>query len=251
MKKIDNIPKVIHYFWFGGNPLPLLAKKCIDSWKQYFPEYEIIEWNESNFDVNIIPYTAQANTAKKYAFVSDYARLWVLYKYGGIYFDTDVEVIKPFDDILKYGAFIGLESCEDGKYAPALGLGFACPPGLEVYQELLESYENDDFITASGKQNLSTIVIRTANILKKYGFVEKDEIQSIKNIIIYPTEYFCPKDFASGRLTITRKTHSIHWYDASWQPKSSRIFYSTLRHLPFPIRSCLKSFLKFLKGNNR
>ena len=104
------IPKVIHYCWFGGNPLPASAKKCIASWRKYLPDYEIKEWNESNFDVNIIPYTAEAYKAKKYAFVSDYARFWILYKYGGLYFDTDVEVIKNMDDIIAKGAFMGCEN---------------------------------------------------------------------------------------------------------------------------------------------
>ena len=104
------IPKVIHYCWFGGNPLPELAQRCIDSWRKYLPDYEIKEWNESNFNVNIIPYTAEAYQQGKYAFVSDYARFWILYRYGGIYFDTDVEVIRPLDDVLDRGGFMGFET---------------------------------------------------------------------------------------------------------------------------------------------
>ena len=103
------IPKVIHYCWFGRNPLPESAVKCINSWRKHFPDYEIKEWNEDNFDVNIIPYTKEAYEAKKYAFVSDYARMWILYHFGGLYFDTDVEVIKPMDDIVKRGPFMGIE----------------------------------------------------------------------------------------------------------------------------------------------
>ena len=109
------IPKIIHYCWFGRNPLPELAQKCIASWKKYLPDYEIKEWNEDNFDVNIIPYTAEAYAAKKYAFVSDYARFWILYKYGGIYFDTDVEVIRPIDDIIAKGNFMGCETDARGE----------------------------------------------------------------------------------------------------------------------------------------
>ena len=101
------IPKIIHYCWFGHNPLPESAKKCIESWKKYLPGYEIKEWNESNFNVNAIPYTEEAYRLKKYAFVSDYARFWILYHYGGLYFDTDVEVIKRMDDIIERGAFMG------------------------------------------------------------------------------------------------------------------------------------------------
>ena len=127
------IPKIIHYCWFGRNPLPESAQKCIASWRKFFPDYEIVEWNEDNFDVRSIPYTAQAYDAKKYAFVSDYARFKILYEHGGIYFDTDVEVIRPFDDILARGAFMGYEIDPKegditGYVAPGLGLGVN--PGL-------------------------------------------------------------------------------------------------------------------------
>uniref|UniRef100_UPI004027572F glycosyltransferase n=1 Tax=Segatella hominis TaxID=2518605 RepID=UPI004027572F len=138
------IPKIIHYCWFGLGPLPELAQKCIASWKKYLPDYEIKEWNEDNFDVNIIPYTAEAYQAKKYAFVSDYARFWILYKYGGIYFDTDVEVIRPIDDIVERGNFMGFETGpklqlkEDASEAsvnPGLGMGVA--PGLGLIKKML------------------------------------------------------------------------------------------------------------------
>ena len=130
------IPKIIHYCWFGRNPLPESAKKCIDSWRKFLPDYEIKEWNEDNFDVNIIPYTQQAYEAKKYAFVSDYARFWILYHHGGVYFDTDVEVIRPMDDIIKKGPFMGREK---GAYIKATGdntvevkgdAGLGVAPGL-------------------------------------------------------------------------------------------------------------------------
>ena len=129
------IPKVIHYCWFGGNPLPASAKKCIASWRKYLPDYEIKEWNESNFDVNIIPYTAEAYKAKKYAFVSDYARFWIFYKYGGLYFDTDVEVIKNMDDIIAKGPFMG---CENEAKAGATPVQLGVAPGLGLYGEILD-----------------------------------------------------------------------------------------------------------------
>ena len=127
------IPKVIHYCWFGRNPLPESAKKCINSWRKYLPDYEIKEWNEDNFDVNIIPYTREAYEVKKYAFVSDYARFWILYHHGGLYFDTDVEVIKPLDDIIDRGPFMGVEVGATSGGAPPLvapGLGLGVNPGL-------------------------------------------------------------------------------------------------------------------------
>ena len=120
------IPKIVHYCWFGRGELTPLAKKCIASWRLFFPGYEIKEWNEDNFDVNIIPYTADAYKAGKYAFVSDYARFWVLYHFGGVYFDTDVEVIRPMDDVLEKGAFMGIE---------LLGAKPAVAPGTDVFPD--------------------------------------------------------------------------------------------------------------------
>lgn len=152
------IPKVIHYCWFGRNPLPSLAVKCIESWKKYFPDYEIKEWNENNFNVNIITYTQEAYERKKYAFVSDYARFWILYHYGGLYFDTDVEVIKPMNDIIVKGPFMGCEKDVDKQEStvssaiPSLGLGvnpglgLGVGPGLELYGELLRLYDGLHFI---------------------------------------------------------------------------------------------------------
>lgn len=152
------IPKIIHYCWFGRNPLPESALKCIASWRKFFPDYEIVEWNEDNFDVNAIPYTAQAYAAKKYAFVSDYARLKILYDHGGLYFDTDVEVIKPFDDILAGGAFMGCEltAAQGCAVNPGLGLGVSAGSGL--YNVLLDKYASLSFILEDGSLNLTTIV---------------------------------------------------------------------------------------------
>lgn len=137
------IPKIIHYCWFGGNPLPESAKKCIASWRKFLPDYEIKEWNESNFDVNIIPYTAEAYKAKKYAFVSDYARFYILYKYGGLYFDTDVEVIRNMDDIIARGPFMGCEGEAkqpmDGSRDKAMTLGVA--PILGLHKEIFDFYQ--------------------------------------------------------------------------------------------------------------
>lgn len=130
------IPKIIHYCWFGRNPLPPLAQECIASWRKYLPDYEIKEWNEDNFDVNAIPYTAEAYRQKKYAFVSDYARFWIMYHYGGLYFDTDVEVIRPLDDIIAAGNFMGFELDPDGentpgRYAPRYCFSVALPSDLD------------------------------------------------------------------------------------------------------------------------
>ena len=146
------IPKVIHYCWFGRGEKPALALKCIESWKKHLPDYEIKEWNEDNFDVNIIPYTKEAYQAKKYAFVSDYARIWILHKYGGIYFDTDVEVIKPMDDILQNGAFMGCE-IDGGNNQIAInpGLAIVASPNNPIYDDILNVYSNLNFYKNDGQ----------------------------------------------------------------------------------------------------
>ena len=209
------IPKIIHYCWFGGNPLPELAVKCINSWKKYLPDYEIVEWNESNYDVRKISYIAQAYDAKKYAFVSDYARFDILYQFGGIYFDTDVEVIKDMSDILANGAYAGIESSGKGA-ALNTGLGLASPVASPILKEILKSYENDQFLNNDNSLNLTTVVTRVSNIFEKYGFTDESKIQNVAGFTIYPEEYFCPINPATGVMNITENTRTIHHYAATW-----------------------------------
>lgn len=221
------IPKIIHYCWFGRNPLPELAQKCIASWRKYLPDYEIKEWNEDNFDVNMIPYTAEAYKAKKYAFVSDYARFWILYKYGGLYFDTDVEVIKPMDDIIARGPFMGCEN-EAGKGATKLGvnpgLGLGTNPGLGLYKEILDYYITITFSLEAIKNfEMETVVTITSRIIASKGIDKIESIQNVGGVFLYPPEYFCPLDYATGKLMITAKTVSIHHYNASWLTPSRKI----------------------------
>lgn len=211
------IPEKIHYCWFGRGEKPELAKKCIASWKKFLPDYEIIEWNEDNFDVNIIPYTAQAYSAKKYAFVSDYARFFILYQHGGLYFDTDVEIIRPMNHIIEKGAFMGVEVYN--KTNPGLGLGVA--PGLGLYKEILDYYNNLQFLDTEGKQIPGTVVAHTTKILKRHGLQHTDDIQQVANVWIYPRDYFNPLNEALGKLEITERTVSIHWYAKSWIDKRS------------------------------
>ena len=229
------IPKVIHYCWFGGNPLPKSAQKCIASWRKYLPDYEIKEWNESNFDVNIIPYTAEAYKAKKYAFVSDYARFWILYKYGGLYFDTDVEVIKNMDDIIAKGAFMGLEKKQAGatptQLGVAPGLGLGVNPGLGLYKELLDVYDDKHLFSAFGKIG-ETIVGITSKIMQKKGIKrQSDGFLHCGEITIYPEEYFCPKNYYTGELTITPNTCAIHHYTATWHKNTTNIWAKLMNRL--------------------
>ena len=219
--------KVIHYCWFGKKPLPKLALKCIKSWKKYLPDYEIKQWNEANFDINIIPYTQEAYKAKKYAFVSDYARFWILYNYGGLYFDTDVEVIKPMNDIIAKGPFMGCENDVEEdlsvSVAPGLGLGvnpglgLGVNPGLGLYKEILETYSTLHFIQSDGTLNQKTVVSYTTEILNKYGLKAINDLQYCAGVWIYPKEYFCPISTSDGKLRLTNNTVSIHHYSQSWQ----------------------------------
>ena len=219
----EMIPKKLHYCWFGGKPLNALGKRCVESWKKYFPDCEIIEWNEANFDIEGCRYAKEACTEEKWAFVSDYARCKILYEQGGIYFDTDVEVIKPFDDILAGGAFFGCENPEGCDIAVNLGVGFAVEAGHPFFRQLVEDYEKSSFYKPDGSPDLYTIVERVTELLGKYGLENRSGIQKIEGITVYPAEYFCPIDMNTGRLRITPNTHSIHRYAASWVDKGSRL----------------------------
>lgn len=233
------IPKLIHYCWFGRNPLPESAKKCIASWRKFLPDYEIIEWNEDNFDVNSIPYTAQAYEAKKYAFVSDYARFKILYEHGGVYFDTDVEVIRPMDDIIARGPFMGFEINPDvnrpyGAVNP--GVGLAAIPMMPIYAELLDIYSKLSFLNPDGSQNNTTIVAYTTDVLAKFGLQSQGGIQSVSGIVIYPSDYFNPLDDLTGKLNKTENTRSIHWFSKSWLKVSPwRTHISRLSHRVFGV----------------
>jgi len=230
------IPKIIHYCWFGGNPLPESARKCIASWRKFFPDYEIKEWNEGNFDVNSIPYTRDAYKAKKYAFVSDYARFKILHEFGGVYFDTDVEVIKSMDDIIQRGAFMGIEvPSKNGQYPLiAPGLGLAVEANHPIYKRILDCYQDLSFYKEDGSLNLKTVVKYNTEILQANGLMPTNKLQEIKGIWIYPVDYFNPLDDLTGKLNITPNTRSIHWYSRSWQDSSSfRIWLSRWSHRLF------------------
>ena len=209
------IPKVIHYCWFGHNPLPKSARRCIASWKTHFPDYEIREWNETNVDVDAIPYTREAYERGKYAFVSDYARFAILYRHGGLYFDTDVEVVRPMDNILARGPFMGIE-----KSARSLGvnpgLGLAAEPHAALYRAILDHYAGLHFVDEKGTQLPGTVVKHTTDVLLRHGFAAEDRLQQVAGVWIYPNEWFNPLDDATGRLTLTENTHSIHHYAKTW-----------------------------------
>ena len=255
------IPKVIHYCWFGGNPLPDMAKKCIASWKTFFPDYEIKEWNESNFDFQACDYMKEAYEAKKWAFVSDYARFWILYHFGGLYFDTDVEVIRNMEKIVERGSFMG---CEDVNKVSA-GLGLGAEPGLPLYREILEYYDTVHFRNADGTLNEQTVVAYVTDIMKKHGYEAKERIQEVDGVFVYPAEYFCPLNYGTGKLHVTENTVSIHHYSASWHSRLDDLVdaiercsgpkggaqYKARRVLSFPFRVANKLQKNGLKNTIR
>jgi hypothetical protein len=211
----EQIPKIIHYCWFGGKPLPSLALKCLESWKFFLPDYKIVRWDENNFDINIIPYTQEAYKSKKYAFVSDYARFKILFDEGGIYLDTDVEILKEIDVFLDNEAFSGFEHIE--RVAPGLILGSI--KNNYLFKEILESYNGCYFINSDDTFNLKTVVQRFTEILSKKGLKLNGEYQIISGLSIYPCEYFSPKSYESGEIKLTSNSFTIHHFAASWKPK--------------------------------
>ena len=213
-----SIPKVIHYCWFGRGELPSLAKKCIASWKKYCPDYKIVCWNEDNFDINENKYAREAYEAKKWAFVSDYARLKVLYDEGGIYLDTDVELIKPIDDLIKNNGYMGF----DDMGIIATGLGFACEKGNELVGELLKDYADISFVLSDGKYDTTPCPDRNTQTLKRLGMDLEVKDQVFMGIRMLPEDYLCPLKYYTGKKKITQNTYSIHHFQASWTSATSK-----------------------------
>lgn len=220
------IPKIIHYCWFGGNPLPDSAKEYIESWKKYCPDYIIKEWNENNFDINSNLYVKQAYEAKKWAFVSDYVRLYALVNEGGVYMDTDVELTKPIDRFLEHKAFSGYEK-EDSVPTGIM----ACEKGFRLFSEFLGYYDNKAFIDEEGKMDLTTNVVTITRICKLHGFILDGNQKSVEDFVIYPVEYFCPKDYVTGQINCTDNTYAIHHFSGSWLDKNVQKELNIIRKL--------------------
>lgn len=206
------IPKKIHYCWFGGKELPDQVKQCIESWKVCCPDYEIIRWNESNFDYQKYAFTKEAYDAKKWAFVSDVARLDIIYNYGGIYLDTDVELLTSLDRFLDNAAFMGFEQ---GRKVNT-GLGFGAEKGNPVIKSNLDMYNEVRFAAENGSIDEIACPIITTSVLEQIGLERKDMFQQLEGITIYPTSVFCPMLFSDGTAEIKEDTVSIHHYAASW-----------------------------------
>lgn len=211
------IPKKIHYCWFGRGKKPKLALKCIESWKKYAPEYELIEWNEDNFDIHCCPYVTEAYERKKYAFVTDFVRLYAIYTQGGVYMDTDVEIVRSIDEFLENHAFSGFESTQ---YVPT-GI-MASDQGLPIVKELLDYYKERHFVSADGTMDLKTNCVSITEIMLSHGLILNGQKQTIEDFTFYPADYFCPFENETGKLNKTANTAAIHWFNKSWLPESVR-----------------------------
>lgn len=213
------IPKIIHYCWFGRGEMPQVCKDYIESWKKYCPDYIIKEWNEDNFDINCNKYVKQAYESRKFAFVTDYVRLYAMYNEGGIYMDTDVEVLKPLDRFLDHKAF---SSFENNDSIPT-GL-MASEKGGEWVKNLLDEYDDLSFIKEDGSFDLTTNVVRITNLtVEKYGLVKKSSFQDLGVVTLYPHDYFCPKDWETGNIYLTENSHTIHHFAGSWHGEKEKI----------------------------
>lgn len=215
----EKIPKIIHYCWFGNGSKSELAQKCIDGWRRILHEYEFKEWNEKNFDININIYVKQAYERKKYAFVSDYVRLYALYNYGGIYLDTDVEIIESFNQLLSNKGFIGFE---DEELISTAVIG-AEKENLLI-KKWLDTYENREF-EENGKVKDVTNVRCITDLLLNHGLNQNNQIQLVYDeyMTIYPQEYFSPLKIGQKEPKITSNTKTIHWFEGTWVSLGKRI----------------------------
>lgn len=217
-ENINKIPKIIHYCWFGGKEKPEIVKKCIASWERYLSGYEIREWNENNFDISSNSYVKEAYESGRFAFVSDYARVYALYHFGGIYLDTDVEVFKPFDDLLHHESFWGFEQ---ENYIATSTIGAA--KGNKLIGKFVDSYKGKSFIKEDGTFDDLTNVAIITNILKNIGLIPNGEYQEIKGMgVFYPQTYFSPYDYINCRKFITENTYAMHHFYKSWLPPTAR-----------------------------
>ena len=226
------IPRIIHYCWFGRGPMPEMALKCIESWHKFMPDYEYKLWNEDRFDVNSIPYTKEAYEASKFAFVTDYVRLYALFTEGGIYMDTDVEVLKPYDDLLLLSGFTGYEG---SKFLPPVTGTMASEPGNLWVKEQLDVYSNLHFILPDGSMDTKNNTTRISEIMRAGGFIQNGKRQVYKDMHVFPVEYFCPRQ-TTGEVLITENTYCDHHFMGSWNTEKKNWKYYLLRMMGDKIR---------------
>lgn len=222
------IPKIIHYCWFGGGDFPDEARRCIDSWKECCPDYQIVEWNESNFDVTQNDYCREAYENNKWAFVSDYVRVKVLFEYGGIYMDTDVEVIKSYDNLLGTGVFCCFEDINK------VSIGTLGAEKNHIFlQQIISLYENRQFKKIDGTLDMTpNLEIVTSILVDEYSLELNGKYQCLNNeVYVYPKDYFIAKSYRTGELEITNNTYAIHHYSWSWGEADKKSLHEEYKHI--------------------
>ncbi|MBO4601338.1 MAG: glycosyl transferase [Bacilli bacterium] len=239
-----NIPKIIHYCWFGNNPMPKIVKDCIKSWETKCPDYKIKLWNENNFDFNENEYVKQAYDAKKWAFVSDFARLFIIYNEGGVYLDTDVELLKKLDSLLEYDAFFAKE--DDVNFNT--GIGFGAKKHNNIVKKMLDSYNDKKFITKDGYDLTPCPITNTKVINDLYPNMDLCDKKIIDNVCFLSKEYFCPIDYETGKKKITKNTIAIHHFSQSWLTRKDKIKHFVKKCLILLIgRNNAKKIIKKIK----
>lgn len=235
MEIMNSIPHTIHYCWFGREEKPELVLRCIASWRKYMPHYEIREWNEDSYNVFLSKYSEEAYRLKSYAHVSDFARFWIIYHHGGIFLDTDVELLKPLDPLVEKGPFMAFEAQPEPPFSVLgivnTGLGFAAYPGHPFIAEVLQHYRSQHFVLPNGKQG-ANVVMRVTKLLNlPQALRHTDGTVAAKGITIYPEEMFCPHNYYTGSENITSQTYTIHHYAASWVNRRPTAFSNALRRI--------------------
>lgn len=225
------IPKIVHYVWFGNAPYPPKVLHCMESWKRVLPDYEFMLWNEKTFDVRSSKFTMQAYENKKWAFISDYVRNYALSKYGGWYLDTDVEVVKSFNDLLNHRCILSTD--ESGFIESAV---MASEKGHKFFTEMLQLYNSMTFVREDGSLNTEVANTYLQNLLTNYGYTYENKYKSLdKGIIIFPDDYFHAFSLASGEIHKTENTYSIHWHTLLWVSKKTRLIKFIRMRLLIPI----------------
>ena len=208
---MSRIPKIIHCCWLSGDELPELMQKCQKSWREKLPDYEIKVWTTENFDINMCDYTREAYAEKKYAFASDFIRLYALYTEGGIYLDMDIEVLRSFDDLLDNKAF----TCFQNEYSVAAWI-FGSERGNPIFKEFLDHYEGLHFVKPNGKYDMTPNPVPITASCKQHGLVLNNQTQVLDYITVYSQDYFCPYNHVTGELKLTDNSYAIHYFDAGW-----------------------------------
>lgn len=214
------IPKIIHLCWLSGDEYPPLIKQCVNSMYKKLPDYEIKIWTKNNFDIDSVTWVKQAFETKKYAFAADYIRFWALYNYGGIYLDSDVEVLKSFDEFLDLESFIGFEYMNIPEAAVV-----GCEKGCKWVKDCLDWYEGKSFVAENGEQKKDVVPLLVKNILERNYQVKIEDngnVQTLKGLKLYPYSYFSPKNYFNGKIKVSKETVCIHRFASAWGPNEKR-----------------------------